>query len=151
MRFLKYPNVAVLQPRATMPPAKETGSDAGYSGSDYDSGMLPSDSDAEFQEDVLYRAILGRPRTKIYDSKDYISAATGRAERSGLDVSRLHGTSDSWKAEAGSKRQRKSPEAFEAGAAKCFKRTKIEATAAVASPVAFTPVSPVPTPERARS
>ena len=138
-----------------MPREKADGSDEDYdySGPEYDSGMLSSDSDAEFQEDVLYRFILGRPRTKIYDSKDYISAATGRAERSGLDVSRLQGTSDSWKAEAGSKRQRKSPEAFEAGSASCFKRTKPEATAdaAVASSAASTPLPPVPAPQRGRS
>ena len=140
-----------------MPLAKVDDSDEDwdYSGHEYDSDMPDSDSDSdeEFQEDFMHRAILGRPRSKIYDSKDYVSEATGRAERSGLDAGRLEGTNDNWKATAGPKRQRKSPEAFEAGSASCFKRTKPEATAdaAVASSAASTPLPPVPAPQRGRS
>ena len=133
-----------------MPREKADNSDEDYDYSDpeYDSDMPDvvsadsSDSDEEFQEDFMHRAILGRPRSKIYDSKDYISQATGRAERSGLDASRLHGTSDGWKAAEGSKRQRKSPAAFEAGAASCFKRTKTNGPAAAATAPAPSTPSP---------
>ena len=133
--------------------ADDSDEDWDYSDLEYDSDMpdvVSSDSDEEFQEDFMHRAILGRPRSKIYDSKDYISEATGRAERSGLDAGRLEGTNHNWKAAEGSKRQRRSPAAFEAGAASCFKRGKPSATAAVAGPVS-SPAPPVDPPRRGRS
>ena len=112
MKFLKYPNV--LQPRATMPPGKAMDSDDDFEPSDDGSDGLISetDSDDDFQEDLVHRAVLGRPRSAIYDAKAYISRATGMAGRSGLDAARLEATSDNWKAADGSKRQRRSPAAF---------------------------------------
>ena len=93
-------------------------SDDDFEPSDDGSDGLVSetDSDDDFQDDLMHRAVLGRPRSAIYDAKTYISGATGMAERSGLDVARLEATSDNWKASGGSKRQRRSPAAFEAGA-----------------------------------
>lgn len=128
-----------------MPPAKATDSDEDYA-NDSDMPDVSSDSDEEFQEEFMHRAILGRPRSKIYDSKDYVSEATGRAERSGLDASRLEGTNDGWKAAEGSKRVRKKPAGFVAGAASCFKRGSPGATAAVAgsAPPVAPPVAPPP-------
>ena len=77
-----------------MPPSKATDSDDGFEESDDDSVALISDSDSDedFQIDTLHRSILGRPHTKIYDSSDYVSAARGMANRSGLDARRLQGT-----------------------------------------------------------
>ena len=119
-----------------MPQAKAQDSDEDFEESDDGSVGLMSDTDSDddFQEDLVHRAVLGRPRSKIYDSKDYISDATGMAERSGLDAARLEGTSDNWKAAEGSKRQRRAPAAFEAGAAACFKRVKTSEVAAAAAP-----------------
>ena len=126
-----------------MPLAKAGDSDEDwdYSGLGYDSDMPDVVSSDSFQEDFMHRAILGRPRSKIYDSKDCVSEATGRAERSGLDAGRLEGTNDGWKAAEGSKRVRKQPAGFVAGAASCFKRGKPGATAAVAGPAP--PVAPL--------
>ena len=135
-----------------MPRAKAQDSDEDFEESDDGSvGMLSeTDSDDDFQEDMVHRAVLGRPRSKIYDSSDYVSNAKGMANRSGLDAGRLEGTDGSWKAAEGSKRVRKQPAGFVAGAASCFKRVKPGAAAAVAGPAP--PVAPpVAPPHRGRS
>ena len=74
-----------------MPRAKAQDSDEDFEGPDDCSVAQFSDpdSDEDFQEDFMDRSILGRPRTKIYDSSDYVSEATGMANRSGLDARRL--------------------------------------------------------------
>ena len=103
--------------------ADDSDEDWDYSSLEYDSDMpdvISSDSDEDFQEDFMHRAILGRPRSKIYDSSDYVSEATGMAERSGLDAARLDGTNETWKAAEGSKRVRKAPAVFVASSASCM-------------------------------
>ena len=127
-----------------MPPTRAMDSDDDFEPSDDGSDGLISetDSDDDFQEDLVHRAVLGRPRSAIYDAKTYISGATGMAERSGLDAARLEATSDNWKASDGSKRQRRSPAAFEAGAASCFKRVKTSEVSASAVPTPPPKTSP---------
>ena len=91
-----------------MPPVREdidedydsdvsSGTDLVTDPGDCDSEGWESDSDEEWQEDNTRRMLLGRPRTRIYDAKEYVSEASGVAERSGLDAARLKHTNETWK------------------------------------------------------